>query len=174
MREEKIAVSGRRKGENGSDFLIDRSTLKLIFFSVLECGEPASVAHSKYTLVNGTRRFKSVVHYECAPGHLLVGRNDLMCDVDERWNGPPPRCDSVYCDEPQHIRRGGYSLSTNSTRCVMNSLLSRKNSSSLVIHFLREGPLRMSSPLSLSRLCRQRSMALFSCWGRKKQSLDCH
>jgi hypothetical protein len=38
-----------------------------------------------------------------------------MCDVDERWNGPPPRCDPIFCDEPATIRNGGFSLSTNST-----------------------------------------------------------
>ena len=38
-----------------------------------------------------------------------------MCDVDERWNGPPPRCDPIYCEEPASIRNGGFSLSTNST-----------------------------------------------------------
>ncbi len=38
------------------------------------------------------------------------------CDVDERWDGPPPRCDPVYCEEPPKVRHGGFSLSTNSTR----------------------------------------------------------
>ena len=38
-----------------------------------------------------------------------------MCDVDERWNGPPPKCEPVYCPEPPAIRQGGMSLSTNST-----------------------------------------------------------
>ena len=38
-----------------------------------------------------------------------------MCDVDERWNGPPPRCDPIFCPEPASIRNGGFSLSTNST-----------------------------------------------------------
>merc|ERR1719422_801007 len=65
---------------------------------------------------NGTRQFKSLISYKCDTGHVLVGRSELMCDVDQRWNGPPPRCEPVYCEEPQQIRYGGFSLSTNSTR----------------------------------------------------------
>ena len=66
--------------------------------------------------VNGTRQFKSVIRYTCETGHVLVGRSELTCDVDQRWNGPPPRCEPVYCEEPKPIRYGGFSLSTNSTR----------------------------------------------------------
>jgi hypothetical protein len=24
----------------------------------------------------------------------------LTCDIDERWNGPPPRCEPIRCDPP--------------------------------------------------------------------------
>ena len=90
----------------------------ITFVIVLECGPPAEVEHASITLLNGTRQFKSVVQYQCLPGYVMVGRSKLMCDVDERWNGPPPRCEPVYCDEPPQIRHGGFSLSTNSTRYV--------------------------------------------------------
>ena len=76
---------------------------------------PADIPQGRLTFLNGTRQFKSVISYECETGHVLVGRSDLMCDVDQRWNGPPPRCEPVYCQEPGQIRYGGFSLSTNST-----------------------------------------------------------
>jgi len=82
----------------------------------LECGMPADIPNGKLIFVNGTRQFKSIIRYKCDTGHVLVGRSELTCDVDQRWNGPPPRCEPVYCDEPQQIRYGGFSLSTNSTR----------------------------------------------------------
>jgi len=82
----------------------------------LECGMPADIVNGRLAFVNGTRQFKSIIKYQCNPGYVLVGRNELMCDVDQRWNGPPPRCEPIYCDEPQQIRYGGFSLSTNSTR----------------------------------------------------------
>ena len=85
-------------------------------FADLECGMPADILHGRLQFVNGTRQFKSIIRYECNPGYVLVGRNELLCDVDQRWNGPPPRCEPVYCDEPKQIRHGGFSLSTNSTR----------------------------------------------------------
>ena len=89
---------------------------------------PAEVERSEMTFVNATspstnaiqdkpnpRGFKSFVRYDCDPGYVAVGRSLLMCDVDERWNGPPPKCEPVYCPEPLSIRHGGMSLSTNST-----------------------------------------------------------
>merc|ERR1719266_2743889 len=81
----------------------------------LECGLPADIPNAKLLFVNGTRAFQSVIAYQCNPGYTPVGRTTLMCDVDERWNGPPPRCDPVFCPEPASIRNGGFSLSSNST-----------------------------------------------------------
>ena len=59
---------------------------------------PAEIANGHLVYLNETtnaRRFKSVIEYECDEGYVAVGRTELMCDVDERWNGPPPRCDPV-------------------------------------------------------------------------------
>lgn len=81
----------------------------------LECGLPAEIPNGKMMFINGTRGFQSLVNYECGPGFVTVGRATLMCDVDERWNGPPPRCDPLFCQEPASIRNGAFSLSTNST-----------------------------------------------------------
>lgn len=59
----------------------------------LECGLPAPIRNGGYYFVNETRHYLSVVRYECKPGYTLVGRAELVCDIDERWNGPPPRCE---------------------------------------------------------------------------------
>jgi len=82
----------------------------------LECGMPADITNGRLEFVNGTRQFKSMIQYRCNPGYILVGRDQLLCDVDQRWNGPPPRCEPVYCEEPKPLRHGGFTLSTNSTR----------------------------------------------------------
>jgi len=76
---------------------------------------PAEIPNAQMYFVNATRGFQSLVSYQCDPGYQAVGRTTLMCDVDERWNGPPPRCDPVFCEEPLSIRNGAFSLSTNST-----------------------------------------------------------
>ena len=52
---------------------------------------PADIVNGQLDFINGTRQFESVIQYECDPGYVLVGRSQLMCDVDQRWNGPPPR-----------------------------------------------------------------------------------
>ncbi|XP_066975553.1 uncharacterized protein [Macrobrachium rosenbergii] len=72
----------------------------------LECGLPAPIRNGQYTLVNETLHYLSMVRYECEPGHTIIGRSELICDIDERWNGPPPRCEPVKCDAPQPILHG--------------------------------------------------------------------
>jgi len=108
-----------RMTEEDADMDEDDAALNIVslsLFAVLECGLPAEVEKAELTFVNGTRRFGSLIRYDCHPGYVAVGRAVLMCDVDERWDGPPPRCEPVYCQEPPKIRHGGFSLSTNSTR----------------------------------------------------------
>ncbi|TDG43544.1 hypothetical protein AWZ03_010019 [Drosophila navojoa] len=64
----------------------------------IECGLPASIAHGSYALLNGTVGYLSLVKYACDEGYEMIGRALLTCDFDERWNGPPPRCEIVECD----------------------------------------------------------------------------
>ncbi|KAI8127760.1 von Willebrand factor type A, Sushi [Lucilia cuprina] len=64
----------------------------------IECGLPASIPHGTYDLLNGTVGYLSLVKYSCQEGYEMVGRALLTCDFDERWNGPPPRCEIVECD----------------------------------------------------------------------------
>ncbi|XP_021962858.1 uncharacterized protein LOC110858395 isoform X2 [Folsomia candida] len=72
----------------------------------MECGFPAQVPNGHYTFLNGTRGYKSIVRYSCDEGHVMVGRSDLMCDIDQKWNGPPPRCDVLVCPEPPPVPNG--------------------------------------------------------------------
>ncbi|XP_043216891.1 sushi, von Willebrand factor type A, EGF and pentraxin domain-containing protein 1-like isoform X3 [Amphibalanus amphitrite] len=100
----------------------ERQCLETGFYSAypptcknLQCGMPAEIRHGRYSLVNGTRGYLSMVVYECDQDFVMVGRNELICDVDERWSGPPPRCEPVFCKEPPAILNGGFRVSTNST-----------------------------------------------------------
>lgn len=64
----------------------------------IECGLPASIPQGSYDLVNGTVGYLSTVIYKCNEGYEMLGRAMLTCDIDERWNGPPPRCELIECD----------------------------------------------------------------------------
>lgn len=64
----------------------------------IECGLPASIPHGAYDLINGTVGYLSTVIYKCNEGFEMLGRAMLTCDIDERWNGPPPRCELIECD----------------------------------------------------------------------------
>ncbi|KAJ1523628.1 hypothetical protein ONE63_001471 [Megalurothrips usitatus] len=82
----------------------------------IQCGFPADVAHGSYRLLNGTVSYLSRVLYSCQDGYRMLGRALLTCDIDERWNGPPPKCQAIECEEPSAIANGRAVLKTNSTR----------------------------------------------------------
>lgn len=67
-----------------------------LFILDIECGLPASIPHGSYDLINGSVGYLSTVIYRCNEGYEMIGRAMLTCDIDERWNGPPPRCESKY------------------------------------------------------------------------------
>ncbi|XP_033332075.1 uncharacterized protein LOC117223728 isoform X1 [Megalopta genalis] len=69
----------------------------------IECGYPASIKHGGYTLINNTVTYLSQVLYSCEEGYEMTGRARLTCDIDERWNGPPPRCEPILCDPPTPV-----------------------------------------------------------------------
>ncbi|KAJ2954068.1 hypothetical protein O0L34_g2282 [Tuta absoluta] len=79
------------------------------------CGFPAEIPHGSYKLINGSVSYLSHVQYSCADGYEMVGRARLVCDIDERWNGPPPRCDVVQCEPPPQIANGRMQLSHNAS-----------------------------------------------------------
>ncbi|CAG4977755.1 unnamed protein product [Colias eurytheme] len=72
----------------------------------IDCGYPAEIPHGSYTLLNGSVSYLSHVQYACEAGYEMAGRSRLVCDIDERWNGPPPRCDVIKCDHPPSIANG--------------------------------------------------------------------
>ncbi|XP_050580784.1 uncharacterized protein LOC126917668 isoform X2 [Bombus affinis] len=69
----------------------------------IECGYPANIKHGGYTLINNTVSYLSQVLYSCDEGYEMTGRARLTCDIDERWNGPPPRCEPILCDPPAPV-----------------------------------------------------------------------
>nr|CAH7713270.1 unnamed protein product [Callosobruchus chinensis] len=72
----------------------------------IQCGYPASIPNGEYTLVNDSVGYLSRVIYSCDEGFEMIGRAQLACDIDERWNGPPPRCDPIHCEAPLEITNG--------------------------------------------------------------------
>lgn len=81
----------------------------------ITCGYPADISHGQYQLVNGTVTYLSQVVYSCNEGYDMVGRARLTCDIDERWNGPPPRCEPILCHDPPIISNGRYTQTNNIT-----------------------------------------------------------
>lgn len=66
------------------------------FILGIQCGFPADISNGTYKLINGTINYLSQVQYSCAEGFKMNGRDRLICDLDERWDGPPPKCTGTY------------------------------------------------------------------------------
>ncbi|XP_058445168.1 uncharacterized protein LOC131426449 isoform X2 [Malaya genurostris] len=81
----------------------------------IECGLPASIPHGGYDLINGTVGYLSSVHYKCNEGYEMIGRALLTCDIDERWNGPPPRCELIECEPLPTLFPNGVVITPNAT-----------------------------------------------------------
>ncbi|EDS28660.1 furrowed [Culex quinquefasciatus] len=100
-----------RFGEGVSRRLIDG----VFLVTDIECGLPASIPNGFYDLVNGSVGYLSSVHYKCAEGYEMVGRALLTCDIDERWNGPPPRCELIDCEPLPTLFPNGAIVAQNGT-----------------------------------------------------------
>ncbi|KAG5683144.1 hypothetical protein PVAND_012442 [Polypedilum vanderplanki] len=81
----------------------------------IECGLPASIPSGTYELVNSSVGYLSQVAYKCNEGYQMLGRAMLTCDIDERWNGPPPRCEIVECDPLAPNHKNSKVLTPNGT-----------------------------------------------------------
>ncbi|XP_031346688.1 uncharacterized protein LOC116173386 isoform X1 [Photinus pyralis] len=81
----------------------------------ISCGYPADIANGEYVLVNDSIGYLSRVVYTCEEGFEMVGRAQLACDIDERWNGPPPRCEAIQCENPVGILNGVVTANDNET-----------------------------------------------------------
>ncbi|XP_055618172.1 uncharacterized protein LOC129763293 isoform X2 [Toxorhynchites rutilus septentrionalis] len=81
----------------------------------IECGLPASIPYGSYNLINGSVGYLSSVLYRCDEGYEMVGRALLTCDIDERWNGPPPRCEIIECEPLPTLFPNGDIIASNTT-----------------------------------------------------------
>lgn len=45
----------------------------------------------------------------------MVGRAMLTCDIDERWNGPPPKCEPIQCEPLPENHKSGKIFTPNGT-----------------------------------------------------------
>ncbi|XKL59627.1 hypothetical protein PGB90_000643 [Kerria lacca] len=95
----------------------------------VQCGYPAEIPNGDYRLINGTVNYLSQVLYTCNHGFQLQGRAELTCDLDERWDGPPPKCIPAKCSDPPEILYGDFFILSNSTEIgaiVEYTCMSRK------------------------------------------------
>lgn len=59
----------------------------------------------------------------------ISGRARLTCDIDERWNGPPPRCEPIRCDPPPIVPHSHFQVDEISSE----ESESKNNNRSLIV-----------------------------------------
>ncbi|GLV45530.1 uncharacterized protein CBL_02550 [Carabus blaptoides fortunei] len=89
----------------------------------IQCGYPASILHGSYQLLNDSVGYLSTVVYQCDEGFEMVGRAQLACDIDERWNGPPPRCEAIHCEVPSNIANGRFTTTSLLNSTIFGTLV---------------------------------------------------
>lgn len=105
----------------------------------IECGYPASINHGEYTLINNTVSYLSQVLYSCENGYEMTGRARLTCDIDERWNGPPPRCEPILCDPPTAVAHSSIQIKVDEGVPLRNNSNRSPLVGSTVIYTCEEG-----------------------------------
>ncbi|XP_011697976.1 PREDICTED: uncharacterized protein LOC105455954 [Wasmannia auropunctata] len=117
----------------------------------IECGYPASITNGEYTLINNTVTYLSQVHYTCLEGYEMTGRARLTCDIDERWNGPPPRCEPIaYCNPPTVPEHGSIEKIQIGDQVVARSNYNRSQLASTTVSYLCIKGYRLLGPRQIS------------------------
>lgn len=53
--------------------------------------------------------------YTCPKGKYLIGNNSRVCLQNGQWDGKPPKCKSIDCDQPDTIENGRVIVVNGST-----------------------------------------------------------
>lgn len=56
--------------------------------------------------VQGNATVGSTIQYQCAPGSVLIGNSENICDENQMWQYPHPFCRRVVCPPPKEVERG--------------------------------------------------------------------
>jgi len=81
---------------------------------------------------------KSLVRNDYKPISATAGRARLICDVDERWNGPPPRCEPILCDPPATVAHSSIEIERESV-LVRNTFNQSLQVNSIVTYTCEKG-----------------------------------
>ncbi|KAG5328387.1 SVEP1 protein, partial [Acromyrmex heyeri] len=104
----------------------------------INCNYPANIKYGSYILINETTTYLSQVQYICDDGYEMTGRARLICDVDELWNGPPPRCEPILCDPPATVAHSSIEIERESV-LVRNTFNQSLQVNSIVTYTCEKG-----------------------------------
>ncbi|XP_055354735.1 uncharacterized protein LOC129600283 [Paramacrobiotus metropolitanus] len=105
--EERCAALGGQGVGNWAwaEYRCDQEANWICAYGAKGCGDPpqpeasALLVADKLVGVNGWK-VGDHVQYECAPGHLLTGSAERLCQPDGTWSGQDAGCHYVSCGEP--------------------------------------------------------------------------
>ncbi|XP_051004340.1 membrane cofactor protein [Acomys russatus] len=80
----------------------------------VKCSTLANPSFGNVHYIDGRVSWGARAHFMCVDGYYLVGTSVLHCVLKNEshayWNGPPPRCEKIYCLPPPKIEHGTHTF----------------------------------------------------------------
>ncbi|PSN44564.1 hypothetical protein C0J52_12430 [Blattella germanica] len=73
----------------------------------VDCGAPPNTDNGRYSLLNGTTTYGSIVEYSCREDYWLDGTERQTCTREGKWSADTPACVLITCLEPE-LPNGSY------------------------------------------------------------------
>ncbi|XP_062848606.1 beta-2-glycoprotein 1-like isoform X2 [Trichomycterus rosablanca] len=74
--------------------------------SETESGVSCPLPSHELLYVNGSAAVGATIQYQCAPGFMLVGNSENVCQENQTWQFPHPICQRVFCLPPVEVNHG--------------------------------------------------------------------
>lgn len=92
----KLLSNGTRVCQIGGKWTGEEPICKYI-----DCGMPLDLRFGRYSLLNSSTTYESLVKYECNPNYILTGNETRQCTEHATWSGVEPVCKMIDCGPPE-------------------------------------------------------------------------
>ena len=72
------------------------------------CPPPKLLKHGDINNIQQIYLPGSIIHYSCAVGYEMEGKDSRTCREDGSWTGYMPECKNIQCNKPKEVKHGKY------------------------------------------------------------------